>query len=170
MVSKKKREACKRNGFQVNHGNTHSKTVGNKNPRKSAQNEPVQQPNSQESPELSKTRSGSQPTVTEKKKQFHCWVRCPTSFDVFRSARTSCRTFDFPTRPVPSVRNNFSRVHIYRHTCLMNHQKSHQTNPMAQRDPIDAPLTPWDPVGLPLDPLGPCRPTPWPPDTLWAYP
>ena len=67
MVSKKKREACKRNGFQVNHGNTHSKTVGNKTPRKSAQNEPVQQPNSQESPELSKTRSGSQPTVTEKK-------------------------------------------------------------------------------------------------------
>ena len=62
--------------------------------------------------------------------------------------------------PVLSVRDNFSRVHIYRHRCLMNHQKSHQTNPMAQRDPIDAPLTPWDPVGLPLDPLGPCRPTP----------
>ena len=55
MVSKEKREACKRNGFQVNHGNTHSKTVGNKTPRKSAQNEPVQQPNSQESPEISKT-------------------------------------------------------------------------------------------------------------------
>ena len=52
--------------------------------------------------------------------------------------------------------------HFY--TCLMNHQKSHQTNQMAQRDPIDAPLTPWDPVGLPLDPLGPCRLyplTPW---------
>ena len=65
-----------------------------------------------------------------------------------------------PCPPVPS-RNNFSWVHIYRHTCLMNHQKSHQTNPMAQRDPIDAPLTPWDPVGLPLDPLGPCRPTTW---------
>ena len=66
----------------------------------------------------------------------------------------------FPPVPSRPVRNNFSRVHIYRHTCLMNHQKSHQTNPMAQRDPIDAPLTPWDPVGLPLDPLGPCRPTP----------
>ena len=25
---------------------------------------------------------------------------------------------------------------IYRHTCLMNHQKSHQTNPMAKWDPI----------------------------------
>ena len=45
----------------------------------------------------------------------------------------------------------------------MDHQKSHQTNPMAQRDPIDAPLTPWDPVGLPLDPLRPCRPTLDPP-------
>ena len=85
---------------------------------------------------------------------------CSLSKMFFRSARTSCRTFEFPTRPVPSVRNNFSRVHIYRHTCLMNHQKSHQTNLMAQRDPIDAPLTPWDPVGLHLDPLGPCRPTP----------
>ena len=30
----------------------------------------------------------------------------------------------------------------------MNHQKSHPTNPMAQRDPINAPLTPWDPVLL----------------------
>ena len=66
----------------------------------------------------------------------------------------------FPsTRPVPS-RNNFSGSLIYRHTCLMNHQKSHQTNPMAQWDHIDGPLTPWDPVGLPLDPLRPCRPTP----------
>ena len=55
---------------------------------------------------------------------------------------------------------------IYRHTCLMTHQKSHQTNPMAQRDPIDAPLTPWVPVGLPLEPLGPSTPTPWPPGTL----
>ena len=81
---------------------------------------------------------------------------------LFRSARTSCRTFDFPVHP---SRDNFSWVHIYRHTCLMDHQKSHQTNPMAQRDPIDAPLTPWDPVGLPLDPLRPCSLTPWPPGT-----
>ena len=52
-----------------------------------------------------------------------------------------------------------------RHTCLMNHQKSNQTNQMAQRDPIDVPLTPWNPIGLPLDPLGPCRPTTWLPGT-----
>ena len=90
---------------------------------------------------------------------FHLSIR------LFRSARTSCRTFESPSTR-PPVRDNFSWVHIYRHTCLMNHQKSHQTNLMAQRDPIDAPLTPWDPVGLPLDPLGPCRPTPWPPETL----
>ena len=48
----------------------------------------------------------------------------------------------------------------------MDHQKSHKTNPMAQRDHIDAPLTQWDPIGLPFDPLGPCRPTPSPLGTL----
>ena len=65
-----------------------------------------------------------------------------------------------PLVECPPARAKNLDHNIYRHTCLMNHQKSHQTNPMAQRDPIDAPLTPWDPVGLPLDPLGPCRPTP----------
>ena len=37
----------------------------------------------------------------------------------------------------------------------MNHKKTHQTNPMAPWDPLDAPL---DPLGLPApptDPLGP---------------
>ena len=33
---------------------------------------------------------------------------------------------------------------IYR-LAFMNHQKTHQTNPIAQWYPIDAPLTPWDP-------------------------
>ena len=33
----------------------------------------------------------------------------------------------------------------------MNHQKTHQTNPMAQGNPLDAPLTP----GTPIDPLRP---------------
>ena len=65
-----------------------------------------------------------------------------------------------PLVECPSVCKKNLDHNIYRHTCLMNHQKSHPTNPMAQRDPIDAPLTPWDPLGLPLDPLGPCRPTP----------
>ena len=88
-----------------------------------------------------------------------------TRTDIFRSARTSCTTFGWIVQCTPVRKKNLDH-NIYRHTCLMNNQKSHQTNPMAQRDPIDAPLTPWDPVGLPLDPLGPCRPTPWPPETL----
>ena len=31
-------------------------------------------------------------------------------------------------------------LHIYRHICLMNHLKTHQTNLMVSWDPIDAPL------------------------------
>ena len=50
----------------------------------------------------------------------------------------------------------------------MNHKKTHQTNPMAPWDPLDAPL---DPQGLPappIDPLGPLNrslglmESPWP--------
>ena len=29
----------------------------------------------------------------------------------------------------------------------MNHEKAHQTNPMAPWDPLDALSTPWDPLG-----------------------
>ena len=46
---------------------------------------------------------------------------------------------------------------IYRHICLMNHLKTHQTNPMAPWDPLDAPLNPWDALPC-LDPQGHCRP------------
>ena len=45
---------------------------------------------------------------------------------------------------------------IYRHICLMNHLKTHQTNLMAPRDPLD----------VPLDPLGPAGPPHRPPMTL----
>ena len=31
----------------------------------------------------------------------------------------------------------------------MNHEKTHQTNPMAPWDPLDALLTPWDPLATP---------------------
>ena len=34
--------------------------------------------------------------------------------------------------------------HIYRHICLKNHLKTHQTNLMAPWDPLNVPLTPWD--------------------------
>ena len=38
---------------------------------------------------------------------------------------------------------------IYRHMCIMNHEKTHQTNPMAPWDPLDALLTPWNPLATP---------------------
>ena len=41
--------------------------------------------------------------------------------------------------------------HIYRHICLKNHLKTHQTNLMAPWDPLDVPLTPWDPQAPPID-------------------
>ena len=34
----------------------------------------------------------------------------------------------------------------HRHICLMNHQNTYQTNPMAQRDPLDVPLHPLGPL------------------------
>ena len=60
---------------------------------------------------------------------------------LFRSARTSCTTFGWFVRPVrPSRAKNLDH-YIYRHICLMNHEKTHQTNPMAPWDPLDALLT-----------------------------
>ena len=35
----------------------------------------------------------------------------------------------------------------------MNHKKTHQTNSMAPKDPLDAPLDPLGPPGPPIDPL-----------------
>ena len=52
-----------------------------------------------------------------------------------------------PVRPVPCARKIW--ITIYRHICLMNHEKTHQTNPMAPWDPLDALLTPWDPLATP---------------------
>ena len=48
--------------------------------------------------------------------------------------------------PVPSVPSA-------RKICLMNHEKTHQTNPMAPWDPLDALLAPWGPLGPPAPPL-----------------
>ena len=49
-----------------------------------------------------------------------------------RSARTSCTNSEGPVRPQEK-----SGSLIHRYIC---HQKTHQTNPMARWDPIDAPL------------------------------
>ena len=46
---------------------------------------------------------------------------------------------------------------IYRHICLMNHQETPQTNPLAIRDPLDVSLNPLGPPGPPIAPLGPLK-------------
>ena len=67
---------------------------------------------------------------------------------LFRSARTSCTTFGWfvPSRPIPQEKSGSL---IYRHICLMNHEKTHQTKPLGQGGPLDALLTPWDPLTTP---------------------
>ena len=50
-------------------------------------------------------------------------------------------------RPVPSARKIWiTYIQAY---MSMNHEKTHQTNPMAPWDPLDALLTPWDPLATP---------------------
>ena len=51
-----------------------------------------------------------------------------------------------PSRPsVPPVPAK-NLDHLYTGICLTNHEKAHQTNPMAPWDPLDALLTPCDPL------------------------
>ena len=54
----------------------------------------------------------------------------------------------------PARKKNLDH-NIYRHTCLMNHQKTRLTSLMAPWDPLDALLDPLAPPGPPMDPLGP---------------
>ena len=58
--------------------------------------------------------------------------------NIFRSARTSCTTFGWFVRPV--CKKNLD--HLYTGMYALNHEKTHQTNPMAPWDPLDALLTP----------------------------
>ena len=55
---------------------------------------------------------------------------------------------------------------LYWHICLMNHQKTHQTNPMAPKDPLDAPLGPLGPPGYPNRPPRTSQQVSWPHWTL----
>ena len=50
-----------------------------------------------------------------------------------------------PVRPARKIWITY----IQRYMCLMNHEKTHQTNPKAPWDPLDALLTPWDPLATP---------------------
>ena len=61
-----------------------------------------------------------------------------------RSVRTSCTTSGGFVRLFARSTKNLEYSHKHTHICLMNHQKTHHTNPMA----------PWDPLDASLDPLG----------------
>ena len=60
-----------------------------------------------------------------------------------------------PLVECPSVCKKNLDHNIYRHTCLMNHQKTRLTSLMAPWDPLDALLDPLAPPGPPMNPLGP---------------
>ena len=44
----------------------------------------------------------------------------------------------------------------------MNHEETHQTNPLAPWDPLDALLTPWDPLATPHQPPQTHKQVSWP--------
>ena len=63
---------------------------------------------------------------------------------------------------------NLDHLYIYRHICLMSHQDTHQINPMAPWDALEAPLDPVKPLfpnlldlpgplNSPLNLIGPVR-------------
>ena len=76
---------------------------------------------------------------------------------LFRSARASCTTSGVPVRTYAMK----IWTPIYRHICLMNHQETPQTNPLAIWDPLDVSLNPLGPPGTPwpppIAPLGPLK-------------
>ena len=82
------------------------------------------------------------------------WYLLTSLKPVFRSARSSCTTSGCPVHP--SAQKIWSLV--YRHVCLLNHQKTHQTFLLTPWDPGAQPLTPLDPVGPPLYPREPVGP------------
>ena len=64
----------------------------------------------------------------------------PIHLVVFRSARTSCTTSGWPDCPSFRPKEKSGSL-IYMHTCLLNHQKSHQTNLMVSGSPLSCPLS-----------------------------
>ena len=70
-------------------------------------------------------------------------------FMIFRSARTSCRTFDFRVRPPVRPRQFFWITYIQ---AYMPYESSEVSS--------NQPDGPMGSHRWPLDPLGPCRPTP----------
>ena len=75
---------------------------------------------------------------------------------LFRSVRASCTTSGQPARLPKHPYALKILTPIYRHICLMNHQETPQTNPLAIWDPLDVSLNPLGPPGPPpIAPLGP---------------
>ena len=92
-------------------------------------------------------------THTKKKKVEKIAAKIP-KLNFFRSARASCTTSGGPVRTYALK----ILTPIYRHICLMNHQETPQTNPMAQWDPLDVSLNPLGPPAPPpIAPLGPLK-------------
>ena len=92
---------------------------------------------------------------------------------LLRSARTSCRTFNFPVHPsrAKNLDHLYTGIHaLWIIRSLIKPTRWNKGIPKMPPCPSGTlwayPLTTWDPVGLPLDPLGPCRSTPWPPGNL----
>ena len=83
------------------------------------------------------TERMSSPDISHQTNTFPCSL-----FSIFfRSARASCTTSGGPA-PARAMK---IWTPIYRHICLMNHQETPQTNPLAI----------WDPLDVSLNPLGP---------------
>ena len=80
----------------------------------------------------------------------HCLLTPPWA--LFRSTRTSCRTFDFPVHP------SALKIWITYIQAYMPYESSEvlSNQPDGRKGSHRCPF----------DPLGPCRPTPWPPGTL----
>ena len=124
-----------------------------------------------------------QPSIKQRYLQYFLRRKSSEGFKkapFFRSARALCTTLHSPSaRPCQK-----SIWHIYRHICLTNLQKIHQTSlltpldtstpPLTPFDPLAhlycltnqrtyqmSPLTPWDPLEVCLDPLKPPRHLPW---------
>ena len=77
----------------------------------------------------------------------------------FRSARASCTTSGGLVRTYGAMK---IWTPIYRHICLMNHQETPQTNPLATWDPLDVSLNPLGPPGPPHRPPGTPKEISWP--------
>ena len=89
-------------------------------------------------------------------------VLFPTFGVLFRSARASCTTSGQPVHQYTHPPTLKILTAIYRHICLINHQETPQTNPLAIWDPLDVSLNPLGLPGPPYRPPGTPKEISWP--------